>query len=326
MDRRHVLQLSIAGLASAATFSARAQATYPDRPIRLIVPFPPGGVNDAVARPWADKVKTSLGAVVIENQGGAGGAVGAAAAARAQPDGYTILFGSGATHVIVPIASTRQTYDPIKDFEPIAVISASGIGIAVHPSLAVKTLKELIDYATANPGKLSYASAGVGSATHLGAELFKSLTKTQIVHVPFRGGGPALNDLVAGQVPMGFINVTGQVLELHKAGKLRLLALTTPRRASAAPDLPTAEEAGVPGCVALNFAALFAPAHTPKPIIDKIAQATREAMADAEFVKLLTASGFEPSTITSPEATASFLREELARWTPVIKSIGLKLD
>jgi tripartite-type tricarboxylate transporter receptor subunit TctC len=263
---------------------------------------------------------------MIENQGGAGGAVGAAAAARAQPDGYTILFGSGATHVIVPVAATRQTYDPIKDFEPIAVISASGIGVAVHPSVPANTLRELIDYAKANPGKLSYASAGVGSATHLGGELFKSLTRTDIVHVPFRGGGPALNDLVAGQIPMGFINVTGQLLELHKAGKLRVLAISTPKRAAAAPDLPTAEEAGVPGYVALNFAALFAPANTPKPIIDKIAQATRDAMADAEFVRLLTASGFEPSSANSPEATAAFLRDELARWTPIIKSIGLKLD
>lgn len=327
MERRDFLKLALGGAALAASGRVTfAQANFPDRPIRLIVPFPPGGVNDAVARPWAEFVKTGLGSVVIENQGGAGGAVGAAAAARATPDGHTILFGSGATHVVVPIASPKPPYDPEKDFEPIAIISVSGIGVAVHPSHPAKTLKELIDDARARPGKLSYASAGVGSATHLGAELFKSLTKTDILHVPYRGGGPALNDLVAGHVPVGFINVTGQVLELQKAGKIRLLAVTTPKRAAGAPDLPTAEEAGVPGCVALNYAALFAPAKTPRAIIDRIAKATQDALANPEFVRLLTASGFEPSSDNTPDPARRFVRAELDRWGPVINAIGLKLE
>ena len=329
MERRDFLRIALGGAAAAAVApaamaqSAMAQASYPDRPIRLIVPFPPGGVNDAVARPWVEFVKTSLGSVVIENQGGA---VGAAAAARANPDGYTLLFGSGATHVVVPTASPKPPYDPERDFEPIAIISVSGIGVAVHPSHPAKTLKELIDDARARPGKLSYASAGVGSATHLGAELFKSLTKTDIQHVPYRGGGPALNDLVGGHVPVGFINVTGQVLELQRAGKIRLLAVTTPKRAVGAPDLPTAEEAGVPGCVALNYAGIFAPAKTPRAIVDRVAKATQEAMANPDFVRLLTASGFEPSADNNPDAARRFVRAELDRWVPVIKEIGLKLE
>jgi tripartite-type tricarboxylate transporter receptor subunit TctC len=326
MHRRSFLALGAAGAATTFIGGAHAQSSYPDRPIRLIVPFPPGGVNDAVARPWAEKVKGLLGSVVIENQGGAGGGIGAANAARAANDGYTLLCGSAATHIVIPIASTRPTYDPEKDFEPASIISVSGIGIAVHPSNPAKTLKDLIDQARAAPGKLSYASAGVGSASHLGAELFKSLTNVDIVHVPYRGGAPALNDLVAGQVPVGMINVTGQVISLHNTGKLRLLAITTPKRSTAAPDIPTAEEAGVPGCVALNFAGVFAPAGTPRPIIDKVSKATQDAMADPEFVKLLRASGFEPSQDATPEGARKFVAAELARWRPVIKQIGLKLD
>lgn len=321
------MKLGLAGAAGGALSSVgAAQGAYPERTIRLIVPFPPGGVNDAVARPWAEYVKTGLGSVVIENQGGAGGGVGAAAAARSAPDGYTILFGSGATHVVRPIAATKQTYDPVKDFDPIAVISTSGIGIAVHPSHPSKTVKELIEYARANPGKLSYASPGVGSAGHMGGELFKSLAKVDIVHVPYRGGAPAMNDLIGGQMPVGMINVTGQVISLHRAGKIRLLAITTPKRTPAASDIPTAEEAGVPGCIALNFAALFAPAGTPKPIVDKISKATQEAMRNPKFVEILSASGFDPSSDTTPDATRAFLQEELKRWSPVIKQIGLKLD
>ncbi|MBX9758623.1 MAG: tripartite tricarboxylate transporter substrate binding protein [Beijerinckiaceae bacterium] len=327
MDRRAFLKNGLAG-AAAVTLApaAMAQANYPDRTIRLVVPFPPGGVNDAVARPWAEFVKGNLGSVVIENQGGAGGGIGAAAVARATPDGYTILFGSGATHVVRPIAAGTQSYDPVKDFEPIAVISTGGVGIAVHPSQPFKTLQDLIDFARANPGKLSYASPGVGSAGHMAGELFKSTAKVDIVHVPYRGGGPAQNDVVGGQIPMGMINITGQVISLHETGKIRLLAITTPVRNPAAPSIPTCEGAGAPGCVALNFAALFAPAGTPRPIVERISKATQDAMKDRKFIEILSASGFDPSNDTTPEATARFLQDELKRWTPVIKQIGLKLD
>ncbi len=191
MRRREVLGLGLAALsAPLVTPRARAQAKYPERPIRLVIPFPPGGVNDAIGRPWADKMKPLLGTVVIENMGGAGGAVGALAVARAQPDGYTLLLGSGGTQVIIPIASSQPTYDPVKAFETISLLGVTAVCIAVHPSVPVHTLPELIAYAKANPGKLSYGSAGSGTMTHLTGELFKVLSgAADIVHIPYRGGG-----------------------------------------------------------------------------------------------------------------------------------------
>src|SRR5215510_5914941 len=192
MRRREVLGLGLAVLSAplAMTFRASAQAKYPERPIRLVIPFPPGGVNDAIGRPWADKMKGLLGTVVVENMGGAGGTVGALAVARAQPDGYTLLLGSGGTQVIIPIASSQPSYDPVKAFEPISLLGVTAVCIAVHPSVPVQTLAELIAYAKANPDKLSYGSAG--TMTHLTGELFKSLAGTpDIVHIPYRGAGPA---------------------------------------------------------------------------------------------------------------------------------------
>ena len=225
---------------------ARAQA-YPTRPIRLVMPFPPGGAFDAVGRPWADRMKSLLGTIVVENIGGGGSSLGASAAARAQPDGYTILLGGTQTHVNEALLKSRPLYDPVKDLDPIAGVAAYFLGIAVHPVVPVQTLKELIAYAKANPGKLSYAHAGVGTIQHLTGELFKSLTGTpEIVQVPYRGTGPAIADVVAGQVPIGIVGVTGQVLEFDRSGKMRVLAVTSPKRLIAAPELPTAAELGFP--------------------------------------------------------------------------------
>ena len=315
-----------AGLVLGAGASAPAQTPYPTKPIRLIVPWAPGGVNDAAARPWAEMVHATLGTVTIDNIGGAGGVVGAIAASRAAPDGYTLLLGGGATQIINPVASKTQ-YDPVKDFDPVAILSISGVAIALHPSLGIATMKQFIDRAKVDPGKLSYGTPGTGSAAHLGGEMFKHLTGLQeIVHVPYRGGGPALNDLLGGQITIAALNVTGQILELAKAGKIVLLCVSTPQRLRAAPDLPTAVEAGVPGFVALNFAGIFAPAKTPAAAIEKIAAATRVAMADPNYLKILEASGFEPSPDTTPEKATRFVAAEIARWTPVIKAIGFKIE
>ena len=247
MRRRDLLALGLAALPAARLRRAAAQSKYPERAIRLVVPFPPGGVFDAVGRPWGDRIKSLLGTVVIENIGGAGGSLGAAAVARAQPDGYTILLGGGGAFVITPVAASRPPFDPIRDFEPIALLVTTGLAIVVHPSLPVRNLGELINYAKGDPGKLSYGSAGVGSMNQLTGELFKSLTGTaDIVHVPYRGAGPAITDLVSGQIPIITANVTGQLIELERAGKVRILAVTTPRRLGAAPDIPTAVEQGLP--------------------------------------------------------------------------------
>jgi tripartite-type tricarboxylate transporter receptor subunit TctC len=329
MIRRDLL----AGLGAAAFCSlavprcALAQTRYPQRPIRLIVPFVPGGINDTVARLWADRVKTTLGTVVIENQGGAGGAVGAAAVARAQPDGYTILLGGAGSQVLNPIAMSKPLYDPIKDFEPVAMLAASALTFVVNPALPVHSLKGLIAYAKANPGKLAFGSAGTGSMTHLAGELFKSLAGTpDIVHVPYKGTGASVTDVISGQVPMIVANVTGQIIELHKSGKVRMIATTAPERLSAEPDIPTAVESGLPGMIAANFTGLFAPARTPAPIIERIATATSAAMADPAVAKNFLDQGMEPYPDSTPEKTKRFVEEDIARWTPVIHSIGLKLN
>ena len=328
MKRRDVLTLGIAALgAGVALPRALAQAKYPDRPIKLVVPFVPGGVNDAVARLWADRVKGPLGTVFIENQGGAGGAVGAAAVAHAQPDGYTILLGGAGSQVLNPIGMSKPLYDPIKDFEPIAILAVPALTIAVTPALPVHTLKELIAYAKANPGKLVYGSAGTGSMTHLAGELFKSLADTpDIVHIPYKGSGASITDVISGQVPMIVANVTGQVLELNKSGRLRMIVVTSPERLVADPEIPTAVESGLPGMVSVNFTGLFAPARTPKPIVEQIAAATRKAMGEEEVRKNLIEQGMEPYRDSTPEKTRRFIEEDIARWTPVIHSIGLKLN
>jgi len=328
MKRRDLLKCAIAAaLPALACRPASAQSKYPERPIKLLVPFPPGGVNDPVGRAWAEKVKSLLGTVIVENQGGAGGSIGAAAVARAQPDGYTILLGSGGAMFIHPVATIRPTYDPQRDFEPIAILATTGLIIAVHPSLPVHSLKELIDYARANRGKLSYGSAGIGTVNHVGGELFKSLTGTaDILHVPYKGAGPALADLLGGQIPLAFPNVTSQVLALHRSGRLRMLAVTTAQRMGAAPDIPTAEEAGLPGMIAQNFMGLYVPARTPRAIIEQLAQATQKVAADADYLKQLNASGAEPFPDSTPEKARRIVADEIARYTPVIKAIGLKLD
>jgi tripartite-type tricarboxylate transporter receptor subunit TctC len=328
MNRRDVLALSFAALAGGclAPAAARAQGRYPDRPVRLIVPFPPGGVYDAVGRPWAERMKPLLGTVIVENQGGAGSSLGAAAVARSQPDGYTILLGGISALVINPIASSRPPYDPIRDFEPITILGHSSSTIVVHPSLPVRDLKELVAYAKANPGKLSYGSSGVGSINHLAGELLKSLTGIDIPHVPYRGAGPAMTDLIAGQIQVNVQSVTGQVIELHRSGKLRMLAVTSPARLVAAPDIPAAVESGLRELVAQQFIGLFAPRGTPAGVIERVAQATHTALSDRELQQMFITSGFEPALDIGPEETRRSVAAEIARWSPLIKSIGLKLD
>ena len=330
MIRRRELLATAAALVSARALlpqPAAAQAKFPERPIRLEIPFPPGGVYDAVGRPWAEKVKAGLGTVVIENIGGAGGSLGAAAVARAAPDGYTLLAGGGGPLIINSVASSKISYDVLKSFEPIDLLALTGLSICIHPAVPAKNLQELIAHARANPGKMSYGSAGTGSMNHLAGELFKALIKLpSIVHVPYKGGGPAITDLVGGQIPIVFANVTGQIIDLHRTGKIRIVAVTTPKRLVGAPDIPTAVEQGLPDMISQNFIALFAPTGTPKAILTQIAQASRGVRGDSEYQKLLLASGQEPVAESNPDQTLQFVKDELARWTPIIKSIGLKLD
>ena len=227
---------------------------------------------------------------------------GAAAVARAQPDGYTILLGGTQPHVNEALLKSRPLYDPVKDLDPIASVAANFLGIAVHPAVPVQTLKELIAYAKANPGKLSYGHAGVGSIQHLTGELFKSLAGTpEIVQVPYRGTGPVITDLIGGQVPIGILGVTGQVLEFHRSGKMRVLAVTGPTRLTAAPELPTAAELGFPGMTVTGSIGLLAPAGTPVGIIEQIAQATRTAVAEPAYQQMLIDAGMNPLSTQTPK-------------------------
>jgi tripartite-type tricarboxylate transporter receptor subunit TctC len=328
MRRRDLFALALAALSarSQTPQAALAQSKYPDRPIRLVVPFPPGGGYDAVGRPWAERMKAVLGTVVVENQGGGGSSLGAAAVARARPDGYTILLGGSSTHITEAILKRRPLYDPIRELDPIANVVVAAFALAIHPAVPARTLKEFIDYAKANPGKLSYGHAGVGSLNHLTGELLKWLTGTDIVQVPYRGSGPATSDTLSGQVSMVTPAVTGPLLEFHRTGKLRILAVTSPTRLIAAPEIPTAVEAGFPGMISQQLIGLFAPAGTSKAIIEQISQASRTALADRAYQQMLIESGFEPDLDSSPDKFRDLIAEDIARWTPVVKAIGLQLD
>jgi tripartite-type tricarboxylate transporter receptor subunit TctC len=327
LDRRRFLRLAAAAAVLPILRSAAGAQDFPTRAIRLVIPYPPGGIVDTVGRPWADKMKTLLGTVVVENMGGGGGELGAAAVARANPDGYTVLLGNSSVMVINPLAATHVSYDPIKSFDAVAMLGHVALAVTVHPSLPVHALQQLAEYAKRDPGKLSYGTPGVGSLNHLTGEQFKLLIGApDIVHVPYRGAGPAIADLLGGQIPMSVTAVNGHLLDLHRTGRLRILAVTSPRRLAAAPDLPTVAEAGMPALAAQATTWLFVPKGTPVEAIARISQATSQALVDPDLQRKYVASGVEPSNDASPEAAARQLLDEIAHWTPVVRQIGLRLD
>src|SRR4051794_38615956 len=329
MRRRDVLALGVSslGIAGLRSLPAFAQGKYPDQPIRLIVPRAAGGVVDVVGRLWAEQVKGPLGNVVIENQGGGGGIIAAQTVARAKPDGYTLLAGTTSELVISPVIMSTPSYDPVKDLAPIAMTAVSISCLMVHGSLPVHTLQELVAYAKANPGKLTYGSAGVGTSAHLCAELFKQLAGLpDIVHVPYKGANPGLADFYAGHLPMFAASVSPQVLEMHKLGKIRILVAGTDRHLAGAPDIPISTEVGFPDLITLQFMGVFAPGGTPRPIIEQVAAVTHEVMADKDFQNKLIAAGFEPVTDSGPEKTTKFVADELKRWTPLLKTSGIQMN
>ena len=329
MRRRDLLASGLAAAAAPALapLSTFAQAKYPDRPIRLIVPFPPGGAFDTIGRPWAERIKGHLGTMVIENIGGAGGGLGAAAAARSRPDGYTLLLGGATTHITEALLKTKPTYDPLKDLEAISPIAVTAFAIAVHPSVPAKDLKEFIAYVKANPGKVSYGSAGHGSLNHLTGELFKLRSGlTDLPHVPYRGAGPGLTDLLAGQIPSLVPAMTNIVLEHHRAGKLRVLAVTHHKRLAAAPELPTTGEQGFPDVVAPNFIGVFAPAGAAKEVVDTVSAANLKLCADKSYQDLLISGTFELEPLLSAADYKKYVESELTRWRPIVTAMGIKID
>lgn len=308
-----------------APLAAPAADKYPERPIRLVVPFPAGGINDVLARVWANTITPHLGTIIIENRGGGGSMIGSAEVAHAPPDGYTLLLGNSTNQVLNPQLMRSPPFDPAKDFIAVTILTKIPNAIAVHPSLPVHNLKELADYARANPGKLSYGSAGIGSMTHLSAELFKKLAGgLDMVHVPYRGGAPGIADITSGTVPVISLSMAAQLLALHRAGKIRILCVNASARVEAAPDIPTAVESGFPGLVVEVFNGIFAPAGTPKAIVDRIANDTKKIMTDPEFQKVLKAAGAEIVLDSDSEKAGRFVAEERARWTPIIKASGIE--
>jgi tripartite-type tricarboxylate transporter receptor subunit TctC len=330
MDRS-VLRL-MAWIAAAALMTSAAHAAqstspqaYPNKPLRLIVPFPAGGGVDAVARVVGQRLAEVLGQhVVIDNRPGSSGIIGAEIAAGAAPDGHTLLFGGSATHGITPHLYKKLPYDPVKDFAPIILLGSAPYLLVVHPSVPAHSVKELIAFARANPGKLNYASAGSGSTLHLTTELFRVMAGIDIVHIPYKGSAPALGDLLAGRVQMTF-NPVSLVMPHIKAGRLRALGVTSAKATRFAPDVPAIAEAGVPGYESLGWYGVLAPAGTPPAIVRRLNRDMRAMLEEQEFRDRFFAIGVEPGGGT-PDEFRTFIAAELAKWGKVVRISGARVE
>jgi len=313
----------LAALAALLVAPAIALAQgYPSKPIHLVVPFPPGGVADLIARPVAEKISQSLGQpVIVENRGGATGTIGAAYVAQAAPDGYTLLFGTTNEIAMSPTLYKSLPYDPTKAFAPITPVAEFPNVLVVGPKVSARTLGEIIDMARAKPRGLAFASSGEGSTNHLTAELFQTQAGVQVMHVPYKGGGPALVDVTGGHVDAMFATLPSAVA-LIKGGKLRALAVTGTRRSAALPDVPTAREAGMKDLVVTTWNGVLAPAGTPQDVIERLHAALAAAVADPDIKARLAAVGAETVT-TTPQAFTATLRSDFELWSGVIRRAGI---
>ena len=315
-------QFTLAALLVLAHTLALAQG-YPNKAIKIIVPFPPGGGTDIGTRIIAQKLSEAWGQpVLVENRGGAAGIVGTEATAKSAPDGYTIMMGNIGTHAINVSLYKKLPYDPVKDFAPISHVAGLPLFVLVHPSVKVTSIKELIALAKSQPGKLDYSSSGSGGSMHVAAELFKGMTGTHMVHIPYKGGGPAVADLLAGQVPVSFATVL-ETLPHVKSGRLRALAVTSANRSLAWPGVPTVAESGVPGYESISWLALFAPAGTPKDIINKISLEVVRIINLPDVKERLLLQGAEPIGST-PEQLAAVLANDIAKYAKVMKAAGVQ--
>jgi tripartite-type tricarboxylate transporter receptor subunit TctC len=322
---RSVASLVIAGAALVAPIAAQSQAGYPERPVRLIVPFPPGGQTDNVSRHLSTRITPLLGQqLLVDNRGGAAGTLGAGEAARAKSDGYTLLIATTSTHALNPMAMATVPYDPVKDFAAITVLGTGPIAFSVHPSVPARTLKQLIADARAHPGKYSYGSSGIASINNLAGELLKMRAgNLEILHVPYKGAGPAMTDLIGGQIP-STCSTLSAALPHHRSGRVRTLAVMKEQRSIGAPDIPTTAEGGVPDAIAYTYNILLAPAGTPQRIVDYLSGTVAKVMEDREFVNVLVRIGVDPIADSNPEKAAAMIRTELAKWAPIIASLGLR--
>jgi len=324
INRRQLLTVSAAAAMTPGIFTAPALGqAWPARPVRLIVPYAPGGPTDAVARLVAEPLSRIWGQqIVIENRGGAGTNIGAEVVARSDPDGYSMLIGSGALAINRNLYRSLS-YDAVADFAPVSLICSFSFFMVVPMSLPVRSVQEFIAYAKENKGKITYASPGTGSPPHLGGELFKALAGVEMTHVPYRGGSPALTDLIAGRVDVTFLS--GTSAELIRTGKIRGLAFSGTARSTALPALPTLAEAGVAGYELSSWYGFFVPAKTPRPIVEKMSVGTRMALADSRVSTRLDQLGYAISGST-PEQLAALLKSEIDKWAPIIKAANIAVE
>jgi tripartite-type tricarboxylate transporter receptor subunit TctC len=329
-ERGRALRRSLSALLIAGSFSpmlhAQGDATnYPNRPVRWIVPFAPSGPTDLMSRAVAEKLSQRLGQpFVVDNRPGAGGNIGAEVVSKSAPDGYTLMIGHVGTHAINATLYPKLAFDPVRDFTPITLIATLPLALVVNASLPVRNVKELIAYAKANPGKLNFASAGNGGPTHLTGELLKSSARIDIVHVPYKGNAAALTDLVAGRVQMMFSNMLTAMPHV-RAGKLRALAVSSPKRSPQAPDLPTIAESGVPGFNSVPWYGALGPARLPKSIVTKLHDAIAAAIAQPDMRERFVAQGIDLQSST-PEEFGALIRSELVKWRTVVRQAGAKVD
>ena len=311
--------------ACALSVGTAAAQQFPSKPVRIINPFAPGGATDIIARQMAQKLTEAWGqAVVVENRAGASGAIGVEMVAKSPPDGHTLLIATQTTHAANPALYPKLPYDASKDFAPLTLAGSTPLALMVRPSLPVSSVKELVDFARKNPAKLVYASGGNGTSQHLTAELMKSMSSTYMLHIPYRGAGPAMTDLLGGQVDFMFDNLPTALPHI-KAGKLRGLAVTSAVRSPLAPELPTMAESGLPGFELSTWFAFYAPAGTPRAIVDQIAGDMRRVLSQPDMQQRLAAIGVDIKAST-PDELATFQRAELAKWGKIIKDSGAKVD
>jgi tripartite-type tricarboxylate transporter receptor subunit TctC len=318
---------SIAQAALILGFSGLVHAAYPDKPIKLIVPYPPGGATDVIGRILAKNLGESLGQqVLVENRSGAGGNIGAEAVAKATPDGYTLLMGAVTSHsTMATLEKGKLRYDILKDFAPVMIVGSVPLVVVVNPNVPVRTLKGLVDYAKANPDKLNYASSGAGAPQRMGAEIFQKEAGIKITHVPYKGSGPAMTDLVAGQVNM-MVETVPAALPFITAGQLRPLAVTTAKRISMLPDVPTTAESGMPTLEVSSTFGVLAPTGTPMPIIDQLNSAIAKLLLNPEVKEAFLKQGVYAATPTKPKQSAELLASEVRRWEKVIKEADIKAE
>jgi tripartite-type tricarboxylate transporter receptor subunit TctC len=312
------------GISTLAGPLVQAQPAYPSKPITLIVPFPPGGPTDLVARVLAQKMGEQMGQqIIVDNRGGANGNIGSALVAKAQPDGYTVLYNTSSI-ALSPSLYKSLSYDVQRDLAPVGLTATVPLGLVVHPSLPVNNVKEFVAYAKANPGKLSYGSAGSGNITHLGAFQLLQANGIDAMHVPYKGSAPADADLVSGQIQF-MTDTVNSVASFVRDKRMRLLAVTTPKRIELFPDVPTLAEAGFPGLEASAWQGLMVPAKTPEPVIKRINEEMSKALQNPDVQKKLAAQGAIPLGST-PAEYGAYVKSELARWSKIVKQTGVTLD